>query len=84
MKAVQAVARGYAQEILRVVDLDPPGPPAAGKVLVRVEYAPLNRHDLFAIGDYLPVPPCRGYRATKVRASSPPSVPACPMYPATA
>ncbi|QIQ01264.1 zinc-dependent alcohol dehydrogenase family protein [Streptomyces liangshanensis] len=57
MKAVQAVARGDAREVLRVVDLEPPGPPAAGEVLVHVEYAPLNRHDLLAIGGYLPVPP---------------------------
>jgi NADPH:quinone reductase-like Zn-dependent oxidoreductase len=56
VKAVQAVARGDAREVLRVIDLEPPGPPAAGEVLIDVEYAPLNKHDLLAIGGYLPVP----------------------------
>ncbi|MEV4600091.1 zinc-dependent alcohol dehydrogenase family protein [Amycolatopsis sp. NPDC049253] len=56
MKAVQAVAAGDAREVLRVTDLEPPAGPSAGEVVVDVEYAPLNKHDLLAIGGYLPVP----------------------------
>jgi NADPH:quinone reductase-like Zn-dependent oxidoreductase len=56
VKAVQAIARGDAREVLRVVDVEPPSPPSAGEVLVDVEYAPVNKHDLLAIGGYLPVP----------------------------
>lgn len=57
MKAIQAVACGDARQVLELVDLEPPTAPGPGQVLVNVEYAPLNQHDLLAIAGVLPAPP---------------------------
>jgi NADPH:quinone reductase-like Zn-dependent oxidoreductase len=57
MKAISAAGRGDARQVLRVVELDSPAAPGPRHVLVDVEYAPLNQHDLLAIAGVLPAPP---------------------------
>jgi NADPH:quinone reductase-like Zn-dependent oxidoreductase len=42
MRAVQIKAFGQPTEVLHLVDVPEPPEPAAGEVLVGVEYAPLN------------------------------------------
>jgi Alcohol dehydrogenase GroES-like domain len=57
MRAVRIKAFGQLTEVLHLVDLsDPPGP-AAGEVLVGVEYAPINMNDLYLIQGIFPVRP---------------------------
>ncbi|MEU3983961.1 alcohol dehydrogenase catalytic domain-containing protein [Streptomyces sp. NPDC026672] len=57
MKAIHVTAYGDAREVLQVVDLEPPTAPGVGEVLIDMEYAPLNKHDLASISGFLPVPP---------------------------
>jgi NADPH:quinone reductase-like Zn-dependent oxidoreductase len=49
MRAVQIKAFGPPTEVLHLVDLPEPPRPAAGEVLVGVEYAPINLNDLSLI-----------------------------------
>src|SRR5690348_14664109 len=49
MRAVQIKAFGQPTEVLHLVDLPEPPGPAAGEVLVGVEYAPINMNDLYLI-----------------------------------
>src|SRR6266852_288691 len=49
MRAVQIKAFGPPTEVLQLVDLPEPPRPAAGEVLVGVEYAPINLNDLSLI-----------------------------------
>jgi NADPH:quinone reductase-like Zn-dependent oxidoreductase len=49
MHAVQIKAFGQPTEVLHLVDLPEPPAPAAGEVLVGVEYAPINLNDLSLI-----------------------------------
>src|SRR6266852_4660979 len=49
MRAVQIKAFGPPTEVLHLVDLPEPPRPAAGEVLVGVEYAPINLNDLSPI-----------------------------------
>jgi NADPH:quinone reductase-like Zn-dependent oxidoreductase len=49
MRAVQIKAFGEPTEVLQIVDLPEPPAPAAGEVLVGVEYAPINMNDLYLI-----------------------------------
>ncbi len=49
MKA--AMQRGYGSpDVVELADVDPPGPPAGDRVLVRVRAASVNRADLDALG----------------------------------
>jgi NADPH:quinone reductase-like Zn-dependent oxidoreductase len=57
MKAIHAISRGEARQSLRIADIEPPPPPGARSVLVNVEYAPLNKHDLLSIAGVLPALP---------------------------
>ena len=57
MRAVQIKAFGQLTEVLHLVDLPEPPGPAAGEVLVGVEYAPINMNDLYLIQGVFPVRP---------------------------
>src|SRR5882762_8610150 len=57
MRAVQIKAFGQVTEVLHLVDLPEPPGPAAGEVLVGVEYAPINMNDLYLIQGEFPVRP---------------------------
>src|ERR1700741_3492649 len=57
MKAIHAISRGEARQSLRIADIEPPPPPGARSVLVNVEYAPLNTHDLLSIAGVFPALP---------------------------
>jgi len=49
MRAALIKAFGEPTEVLELVDLPEPSGPAAGEVLVGVEYAPINMNDLYLI-----------------------------------
>jgi len=49
MRALQISAYGEPLKVLELVDVPEPGVPGAGEVLVEVELAPLNKHDLLFI-----------------------------------
>jgi NADPH:quinone reductase-like Zn-dependent oxidoreductase len=46
MRGVQFGAYGNPEEVLACVEMPEPGAPAAGQVLVQVEFAPVNPNDL--------------------------------------
>ncbi|MDB5393321.1 MAG: Zn-dependent oxidoreductase, NADPH:quinone reductase, partial [Rhodospirillales bacterium] len=46
MRALQISAYGDPLKVLELVDVPEPGVPGAGEVLIDVELAPLNKHDL--------------------------------------
>jgi NADPH:quinone reductase-like Zn-dependent oxidoreductase len=50
-------AFGEPREVLELVDAQEPAAPAAGEVLVSVEYAPVNMNDLYVIQGAFPVRP---------------------------
>ena len=49
MRALQISAYGDPLDVLELVDIPEPGVPGAGEVLIDVELAPLNLHDLLFI-----------------------------------
>ena len=49
MHGAMIKAFGEPKEVLEVVDVHEPTSPAAGEVLVGVEYAPVNMNDLYVI-----------------------------------
>ena len=57
MRAVQINAFGPPTEVLHLVDVPEPARPAAGEVLVGVEYAPINMNDLYLIQGMFPIRP---------------------------
>jgi NADPH:quinone reductase-like Zn-dependent oxidoreductase len=57
MRAALIKAFGEPTEVLELVDLPEPSGPAAGEVLVGVEYAPINMNDLYLIQGAFPVRP---------------------------
>jgi NADPH:quinone reductase-like Zn-dependent oxidoreductase len=57
MRALQISAYGDPLEVLKLVDLPDPGAPSAGEVLIDVELAPLNKHDLLFIRGVFGGPP---------------------------
>jgi NADPH:quinone reductase-like Zn-dependent oxidoreductase len=57
MRAVQIKAFGQPMEVLHLVDLPEPSRPAAGELLVGVEYAPINMNDLYLIQGVFPIRP---------------------------
>ena len=57
MRALQISAYGDPLQVLRLVDIPEPGPPRAGEVLIDVELAPLNKHDLHFISGVFGGPP---------------------------
>ena len=52
MRALQISAYGDPLNVLELVDIPEPGVPGAGEVLIDVELAPLNLHDLLFIRGY--------------------------------
>jgi NADPH:quinone reductase-like Zn-dependent oxidoreductase len=46
MKGIQITAVGALEDVIAVTDLPEPKEPEPGEVMVGVEYAPLNFHDL--------------------------------------
>jgi hypothetical protein len=57
MRAALIEAFGEPTEVLELVDVPEPAGPAAGEVLVGVEYAPINMNDLYVIQGAFPVRP---------------------------
>ena len=57
MHAALIKAFGEPTEVLELVDVPEPAGPAAGEVLVGVEYAPINMNDLYLIQGAFPVRP---------------------------
>ena len=57
MHGAMIKAFGEPKEVLEVVDVQEPAAPAAGEVLVGVEYAPVNMNDLYVIQGAFPVRP---------------------------
>jgi NADPH:quinone reductase-like Zn-dependent oxidoreductase len=57
MRAAMIKAFGEPSEALELVDVPEPKGPAAGEVLVGVEYAPVNMNDLYLIQGAFPVRP---------------------------
>src|ERR1700731_2931577 len=57
MRALQISAYGDPLNVLELVDIPEPGVPGAGEVLIDVELAPLNLHDLLFIRGYFGGPP---------------------------
>src|SRR5260370_29425498 len=58
MRALQIPAYGGDPlKVLELADIPEPGVPAAGEVLIDVELAPLNMHDLLFIRGYFEGPP---------------------------
>src|SRR6266478_9409457 len=49
MRALQISAYGDPLNVLELVDIPEPGVPGPGEVLIDVELAPLNKHDLLFI-----------------------------------
>jgi NADPH:quinone reductase-like Zn-dependent oxidoreductase len=57
MRALQISAYGDPLNVLELVDIPEPGAPGADEVLIDVELAPLNLHDLLFIRGYFGGPP---------------------------
>jgi NADPH:quinone reductase-like Zn-dependent oxidoreductase len=57
MRAALIKAFGEPAEVLELADVPEPSGPAAGEVLVGVEYAPVNMNDLSLIRGAFPVRP---------------------------
>jgi NADPH:quinone reductase-like Zn-dependent oxidoreductase len=57
MRAAMIKAFGEQTEVLELVDVPEPTGPAAGEVLVSVEYAPINMNDLYVVHGAFPVRP---------------------------
>jgi NADPH:quinone reductase-like Zn-dependent oxidoreductase len=57
MRALQISAYGDPLEVLELADIPEPDAPRAGEVLIDVELAPLNKHDLLFISGIFGGPP---------------------------
>jgi hypothetical protein len=57
MRAALIRAFGEPTEVLELGDVPEPSAPAAGEVLIGVEYAPINMNDLYVIQGAFPVRP---------------------------
>ena len=59
MRALQISAYGNPSEVLRLAEIPETGAPDAGEVLIEIELAPLNKHDLLFMRCYFggPVAP---------------------------
>jgi NADPH:quinone reductase-like Zn-dependent oxidoreductase len=73
MHAVQIKAFGPPTEVLHLVDLPEPAGPAAGEVLVGVEYAPNNMNDLYLRARFRFVLRCQASLETRASGTSWPS-----------
>src|SRR3989454_6887657 len=57
MRAALIKAFGEPTDVLELADIPEPSGPAAGEVLIGVEYAPINMNDLYVIQGVFPVRP---------------------------
>src|ERR1700733_13950017 len=57
MRALQISAYGDPLNVLELVEIPEPGVPGVGEVLIDIELAPLNMHDLLFIRGYFGGPP---------------------------
>src|SRR5580700_3791375 len=57
MRALQISAYGDPLNVLELVDVPEPDAPGEGEVLIDVELAPLNKHDLLFIHGFFGGPP---------------------------
>ena len=57
MRALQISAYGDPLNVLELVDIPEPGAPGTGEVLIDIELAPLNLHDLLFMRGYFGGPP---------------------------
>jgi NADPH:quinone reductase-like Zn-dependent oxidoreductase len=57
MRAIQIAQFGKPEDVIRVVDIQEPPPPGAGKVKVAVQFSPLNWHDLLVVRGQFVRPP---------------------------
>ncbi|MFE3271288.1 zinc-dependent alcohol dehydrogenase family protein [Streptomyces sp. NPDC059215] len=57
MRAIQLTEFGPAEEVIRVVEVPEPASPAAGEVVIDVEFAPLDHHDLILARGSYPIRP---------------------------
>ena len=57
MRALQISAYGDPLNVLELVEIPEPGVPGADEVLIDLELAPLNLHDLLFIRGYFGGPP---------------------------
>src|SRR5260221_9761925 len=57
MRAALIKAFGEPTDVLKVAEVPEPSGPAAGEVLIGVEYAPINMNDLYVIQGVFPVRP---------------------------
>jgi len=57
MRALQISAYGDPLKVLELVDIPEPSAPGSGEVLIDVELAPLNLHDLLFMRGYFGGPP---------------------------
>src|SRR5712671_3935184 len=57
MRAIQMEQFGDPAQVIRVVDIEEPPPPAPHQVLLSVEVSPLNKHDLLVVSGMLARPP---------------------------
>jgi NADPH:quinone reductase-like Zn-dependent oxidoreductase len=57
MLALQISAYGNPLDVLKLVDIPEPGAPGAGEVLIDMELAPLNKHDLLFMSGVFGGPP---------------------------
>lgn len=57
MRAVQITAFGKPADVVGFAEIDEPAAPAAGEVLVGVEFAPVNYNDLLVFSGKFPVRP---------------------------
>ena len=57
MRALQILAYGDPLKVLELVDIPEPGVPGTGEVLIDVELAPLNLHDLLFMRGFFGGPP---------------------------
>jgi NADPH:quinone reductase-like Zn-dependent oxidoreductase len=57
MRALQITAYGDPLNVLELVDIPEPGAPGTGEILIDVEVAPLNLHDLLFMRGHFGGPP---------------------------
>ncbi|MFE3271168.1 zinc-dependent alcohol dehydrogenase family protein [Streptomyces sp. NPDC059215] len=57
MRAIQLIGFGAPDEVIKINDIDEPAAPSDGEVLIQVEYAPLDHHDLLLARGTYPVRP---------------------------
>jgi len=71
MRALQISAYGNPSEVLSIAEIPETGAPGAGEVLIEIELAPLNKHDLLFMRAISVAPSLPRSWATRATATSP-------------